>query len=219
MKRPTTPARELMMGRSSVRSFSESPIDPTIVTDAIQAASWAPSPHGTQPWRFVIVEEKRHRVGLAEAMAVSWREQLQLDTEDETVIAHRVQRSRDRLERAPVLVILCLYLGDAHDYPDAERQASETLMAVQSLGAAAQNFLLSIHEAGLASGWMCAPLFCPEIIRDYLGLDPRLEPHALFPVGEMESPPRRRDRRPVEDLIIRPRFPAGLENENGLPAD
>jgi F420 biosynthesis protein FbiB-like protein len=219
MTRIVSPVVEVMMARSSVRSFSETPIEPAIVTDAIQAASWAPSPHGTQPWRFVIVEEKCHRVGLAEAMAVSWQDQLRLDTEDEAVIAHRVQRSRDRLERAPVLVILCLFLGDAHAYPDEERQESETLMAVQSLGAAAQNFLLSIHEAGLASGWMCAPLFCPEIIREYLGLDAGLEPHALFPVGVMDSPPRRRERRPVEELIVRPNIRAELLDEQGLPAD
>jgi hypothetical protein len=66
---------------------------------------------------------------------------------------------------------------------------------------------------------MCAPLFCPEIIREYLGLDAGLEPHALFPVGVMDSPPRRRERRPVEDLIVRPNIRAELLDEQGLPAD
>lgn len=194
---------DVMMGRASVRSFQETQVDHGLVERAIEAAGWAPSPHGTQPWRFVIVSEKAHRVGLAEAMAVSWREQLRLDTEDEAIIEHRVERSRERLERAPVLVILCLYLGDAHAYPDSDRQSSETLMAVQSLGAAAQNFLLSIHESGLSSGWMCAPLFCPEIIQEYLGLPTGLEPHALFPVGYMDAPPKRRPRRSLDDLIVK----------------
>jgi len=98
-------------------------------------------------------------------------------------------------------VVLCLYLGDAHTYPDIERQDAEVTMAVQSLGAAAQNFLLALHSLGLDAGWMCAPLFNPETVRQTLGLDPALIPHAMFPVGVMDAPPRRRPRRPVETLI------------------
>jgi len=135
-------------------------------------------------------------------MAESWRDQLALDHEDRAIIEHRVSRSRERIERAPVVVILCLYLGEAHPYPDPARQEAERLMAVQSLGAAAQNFLLAIASRGLASGWMCAPLFCPGVIRDTLGLASDLEPHAMFPIGHMAAPPRRRSRRPVDELIV-----------------
>jgi coenzyme F420-0:L-glutamate ligase / coenzyme F420-1:gamma-L-glutamate ligase len=191
--------------RSSVRAFATEPIDRQRVVDAIEAAGWAPSPHGTQPWRFVLVEDEEVRRGLAGAMGDSWRDQLRLDALDTVEIEHRVSRSRERLERAPVVVILCLYLGDAHRYPDGSRQEAERLMAIQSLGAAAQNFLLAIHAAGLDAGWMCAPLFCPDIIQDFLGLDRSLEPHAMFPVGRMSTPPKRRPRRPVDDLIVVPR--------------
>ena len=138
-------------------------------------------------------------------MADSWRDQLRLDNVDEDVVEHRVSRSRERLERAPVVVILCLTLEDAHPYPDAGRQRAEELMAIQSLGAAAQNFLLALHALGLDAGWMCAPLFCPDLIVRDIGICPaNLEPHAMFPVGRMDLPPRRRARRPVEDLIVRP---------------
>ncbi len=188
--------------RSSVRSFRTDPIDRTLVVRAIEAAGWAPSPHGTQPWRFVLLERKEDRHSLADRMGASWREQLQLDELLEEVIEHRVARSKDRLERAPIVAILCLYLGEAHIYPDSLRQRAETTMAVQSLGAAAQNFLLALHAQGLDSGWMCAPLFCPDLIREHLGLDDGLEPHAMFPIGHVDMPPRRRPRRLVDDLIV-----------------
>ncbi|HYI26046.1 MAG TPA: nitroreductase family protein [Thermomicrobiales bacterium] len=200
---------DVMMGRSSVRSFRTDQIEPDLVVRAIEMAGWAPSPHGTQPWRFVIIERQQDRSRLAEAMADSWRDQLRLDHVDEDVVEHRVSRSRERLERAPVVVILCLTLEDAHQYPDAERQRSEELMAIQSLGAAAQNFLLALHGLGLDAGWMCAPLFCPDLIVRTLGLSASLQPHAMFPVGRMDLPPRRRERRPVEDLIVRPQVGPG----------
>lgn len=201
------PARELydvMTSRSSVRAFRSEPIDRGLVERAIEAAGWAPSPHGTQPWRFVIVDDRDTRYGLADAMAATWREQLRADSMDEDDIERRLRLSKDRLEQAPVVVVLCLYLGEAHAYPDRERQEAERLMAVQSLGAAAQNFLLAIEVEGLSAGWMCAPLFCPVVIRDFLGLDADLDPQAMFPVGRMARPPRRRPRRPLDTLIVRP---------------
>ncbi len=188
--------------RSSVRSFRTDPVDRQLVVRAVEAAGWAPSPHGTQPWRFVLLEHEEDRRSLAERMGASWREQLQLDDLPEEVIEHRVARSKDRLERAPVVAILCLYLGEAHHYPDKDRQRAESMMAVQSLGAAAQNFLLTLHALGLDSGWMCAPLFCPGLIREHLGLEDGLEPHAMFPIGHMEALPKRRPRRQVDDLIM-----------------
>jgi nitroreductase len=75
-------------------------------------------------------------------------------------------------------------------------------MAVQSLGAAAQNLLLAAYNLGLDAGWMCAPLFCPEKVVEALGLDPQLIPHALLTLGYAEGdPPKRRTRKPPEELI------------------
>lgn len=189
--------------RSSVRAFDTSPIPADAIRRAIEAAGWAPSPHGTQPWRFAVVECRAERFRLAAAMATTWREQLDLDGQDESVVERRLRRSRERLERAPFLVVLCLYLGDRERYPDRERQAAEDTMAIQSLGAAAQNFLLAVHAQGLDAGWMCAPLFCPDVVRFTLALGNDLEPHALFPVGRASAPPRRRQRRKVDELIVR----------------
>lgn len=196
---------DVIRNRSSVRSFRSEPVDLAVIERAVEAAGWAPSPHGTQPWRFVVLDDAETRHALASAMADEWRRQLRADSLDEADIERRLVNSRDRLERAPVVVIACLYLGDAHVYPDPARQQAEYLMAVQSLGAASQNFLLNIHAEGLSAGWMCAPLFCPDLIRDVLGLDEGLEPQAMFPVGYMANPPRRRERRPPESLIVRPR--------------
>lgn len=191
-----------VQGRRSVRAFSQRPVPAEIVRDVIEAAGWAPSPHGRQPWRFAVVEAFERRKALADAMAVSWREQLQFDGQDQAMVEHRLARSRERLERAPVLIVPCLYLDDLDIYPDDDRQSAEHIMAIQSIGAAIQNLLLRVYAAGLDAGWMCAPLFCPEIVRDALGLETALHPHALIPLGYAAQDPVRRPRRPVDDLIV-----------------
>jgi nitroreductase len=102
-----------------------------------------------------------------------------------------------------VLVIPCLYMVGLHEYPDPARAAAEEIMAIQSLGAAVQNMLLSAYSLGLDTGWMCAPLFCPGVVREVLGLDPNLSPHALIQLGYADIDPPRRAHRPISDLIVR----------------
>ena len=192
----------LAQGRRSVRAFETRPVPREIVEAAIAAAGWAPSPHGRQPWRFVVIESQARREALADAMAETWREQLRLDGQDEATVEARLEKSRDRLRRAPVLVLTCLYLAGLDVYPDPARQAAEATMAVQSLGAAVQNLLLALYAAGVDGGWMCAPLFCPDVVRATLGLGPGLDPHALIAVGYAAADPLRRPRLPLDALIV-----------------
>lgn len=192
----------VVRGRRSVRAFEDRPVPRAAVERAIGAAGWAPSPHGRQPWRFAVVEAPARRAALAEAMAASWEAQLALDGQDAATIAARSAKSRDRLVTAPVLIIVCRYLADLDVYPDPDRQAAEATMATQSLGAAVQNLLLSLWADGLDAGWMCAPLFAPDVVRAALDLDPALEPQALIPVGHAAKDPVRRPRRPLDDLIV-----------------
>ncbi len=202
-ERPGAPElAAIVRGRRSVRSFRPEPVPREVIEQAIAAAGWAPSPHGRQPWRFVVIESAERRYALAEAMASSWRTQLELDGQPPEVVQIRLDKSRQRLHEAPVLIVPCLYLADLDVYPDADRQEAERIMAIQSLGAAIQNLLLTVFAAGLDAGWMCAPLFCPDLVRDHLGLEPELTPHAVIPVGYPAKDPVRRPRRPTSELIV-----------------
>jgi F420 biosynthesis protein FbiB-like protein len=169
----------------------------------VEAAHWAPSPHGRQPWRFVILTRPEVKVQLAEHMGSTWRQNLEMDGQDAEIVNIRLEKSYQRICNAPAIIIACLYLEDLDRYPDEKRQADETTMAIQSLGAAIQNMLLMAYDLGLDTGWMCAPLFCPEVVCEALDLDPRLIPHALITVGYAAADPQRRDRLPLSSLIVR----------------
>ena len=190
-------------GRRSVRRYLSKKVPDEIVEQVLEAARWAPSPHGRQPWRFAVLGREETRERLADAMGEEWRVNLEMDGQSAEIVERRLEGSRRRLLDAPVLVLLCLYLEDLDEYPDAERQRGETTMAVQSLGAAAQNALLAAYNHGLDAGWMCAPLFCPDKVVEALGLDLKLVPHALLTLGYAEGdPPKRRARRSLDELVI-----------------
>ena len=194
---------DTVRGRRSVRRYLQKRVPEDVVERVLEAARWAPSPHGRQPWRFAVLTRVETKERLADAMGEEWRANLQMDGQEAEIVEKRLEGSRRRLLDAPLLVLICLYLDDLDIYPDAERQRGETTMAVQSLGAAAQNALLAAYDHGLDAGWMCAPLFCPEKVVEALGLDARLVPHALLSLGYADGdPPKRRERLSLDELVI-----------------
>ena len=77
--------------------------------------------------------------------------------------------------------------------PTRRRQRAEWGMALLSLGAAVENLMLTAADAGLASCWVAAPIFCPEEARDALALPAEWLPHALVLVGHPDPALRRPD--------------------------
>jgi coenzyme F420-0:L-glutamate ligase / coenzyme F420-1:gamma-L-glutamate ligase len=200
---PEPPVLDAIRGRRSVRRYLPREVPDEAVERVLEAARWAPSPHGRQPWRFAVVRKDETKARLADAMGGEWRLNLEMDGQDAEVVQRRLEGSRRRLLDAPVLILLCLYAEDLDAYPDPARQEKETTMAVQSLGSAAQNALLAAYDAGLDAGWMCAPLFAPEEVVGALGLNEPLVPHALLTLGYADGdPPKRRGRMPLEDLVV-----------------
>lgn len=193
---------DIIRGRRSVRKYQSHPVARDLVEQVLEAARWAPSPHGRMPWRFVVLTKPALKLILSEAMAEAWQHNLQMDEQPAEIVALRLRKSKERLLGAPTLIMPCLYLEDLDRYPDAERQHNETIMAIQSLGASIQNMLLKAYRLGLDAGWMCAPLFCPEVVVQALALDRRLIPHALITLGYAAADPKRRERLPLDQLIV-----------------
>ena len=192
----------IIRGRRSVRQLLPTPVDRTDLLAILDAARWAPSPHGRMPWRFALLTNPATKLRLAEAMGVEWRRQLGFDGQDAATVTLRAQKSHARITSAPAVIVPCLYIAELDTYPDPDRNAAEELMAVQSLGAAIQNLLLAAYARGLDCGWMCAPLFCPELVAETLGLAAPLMPHALITVGYAAADPVRRTRKPLDELLV-----------------
>lgn len=160
----------IIKDRRSIRRYDDRPVPRALITRLLEAARWAPSAHNRQPWRFVVITDPAWRERLARAMGAQLRSDLQADGLPEADIERQVGRSYQRISTAPVVIVLLLSMADMDRYPDERRQAAEHIMAVQSVALAAQNMLLTAHAEGLGACWMCAPLFCPDVVRAELSL-------------------------------------------------
>jgi coenzyme F420-0:L-glutamate ligase/coenzyme F420-1:gamma-L-glutamate ligase len=174
---------DLIHTRRSIRRYLDQAVPTDLIDRLLEAATWAPSAHNRQPWRFAVISSPSVKVQLADRMGNQLRSDRQRDGDAREVIARDVQRSHDRLVSAPVIIVACLSLIDMDHYPDARRNNLERIMAIQGVAASLQNLLLAAHEAGLGACWMCAPLFCPDVVRQVLQLPGDWDAQALITLG------------------------------------
>lgn len=192
---------EALHTRRSLRRYSDAPVPDEMLTTILDAAIRAPSAHNRQPWRFAVIRTQAIKVKLAAAMGARLRHDLQVDGVPPHIIEADAGRSYDRITSAPVLIALCLSMQDMDRYPDERRSKNEYLMAVQSTAMAGQNLLLAAHAYGLGACWMCAPLFCPDVVQACLSLPDDWEPQGLITLG-FPAQTREKDRKPLEMSVL-----------------
>jgi F420 biosynthesis protein FbiB-like protein len=191
----------LIAQRRSIRHFLPRPVEPDVLEQLLAAAQWAPSAHNRQPWRFVVVLGERNKRSLADRMAERLAAELRAQDVDEKAIAADTTRSRQRLTGAPVLIVVCLSMRDIDPQLDNRLQSLEEMMAAQSAAMAAQNLLLAAHAASLGACWLCAPLFCPDVVREVLDLPAELEAQGAIILG-YPAETRTRTREPLSTRVI-----------------
>jgi coenzyme F420-0:L-glutamate ligase/coenzyme F420-1:gamma-L-glutamate ligase len=178
---------DAIKGRRSVRKYLPRKVPDELVEEVLVAASWAPSAHNAQPWRFIVLSDASVKQRLAEAMAEAWASDLAKDG-----LNVEAEKRRTRVERfvnAPTLILACATMDGFRKFPDEKRQKCERDLAMQSLGAAMQNLLLVAYSAGLGACWYSAPGFCKEIVRELLAIPDAVEPEALVTMGYSAETP------------------------------
>ena len=194
------PLLTTLQSRRSVRHYRPEPIPPELLDRLLTAATWAPSAHNRQPWRFVVLTRPGGKARLAAAMGRQLRADLAADNVPPAAIEQDAARAYRRISSAPALILLCLTMADMDSYPDQRRQQHEWLMATQSVAMAGQNLLLAAHALGLGGCWLCAPLFCPEVVRQTLALPADWQPQGLVTLGYPAGVPSK-TRRSLPEVV------------------
>lgn len=198
----TTPdLRTFLRTRRSVRRFKPDPVPDSVLRDILHTATFAPSAHNRQPWRFVVLTDSSAKIHLSDAMAEEFQRDLEKDQVPPEEIAKRVSRSRERITGAPVVVILCLDMSEMDEYPDTRRKKAEYIIATQSAANAGMQLLLAAHAEGLGGVWVCSPMFAQETVQKALNISSTWEPQAMFLLGYPAETPAFRERKLLEEVV------------------
>jgi coenzyme F420-0:L-glutamate ligase/coenzyme F420-1:gamma-L-glutamate ligase len=196
---------EFLESRRTRRRFLPDPVELAAVERAVLAATTAPFPHHSRPFRVVVVGSGEGRKRYLAKMEAAWREDLAGDGTPAAVIERRVARSWALLGSAPVVLVPCLVGDERHRYPDGRRQAAEAAMFELAAGGAVQTLLLALHAQGLGAAWISSSLFCQEIATRALDLPTGWQPLGSIAAGHPDPGDQPRPRIPLDagDLILR----------------
>jgi nitroreductase len=159
--------------RRTHKEFTAQPIEPAVLAELFELASWAPNHHLTCPWRFRVLGERA-------------RERLMELAESEQAGA------AVKLRRAPTLVaVTAAQSGDA-------AQDREDLLAT---AVAAYLVLLGAHARGYAGYWRTVPLLDDDRGREIVGVPPSETPVGLLYLGHPVQEQRVPERAPLSEVV------------------
>lgn len=182
--------------RRSIRRFQPDPVADEVILRVIATATYAPSAHNTQPWRFVIVNDASARARLGQALTSAMRADMASAGASEAEIEKRVANSIRRINEAPVLILLCRDVTAVR-----EHKREDEIMSIQSVANAATYLLLAAHAEGLGGNWICWTLYAQEETREALNLPETWEPQAMVFLGYADEEPKEKALRLVEEVV------------------
>jgi F420 biosynthesis protein FbiB-like protein len=186
-----------LRSRRSIRKFNGQRIPDEVLREILETAAFAPSAHGLQPWRFVLIESQSVRTALGQALTERMRNDMKAENAPEAEIRSRVERSLRRIAEAPHIILLC---RDAEAVRTQSPQ--EDLMGVQSVAMAGLQLMLAAHAHGLGSNWICWPLYAQAETIRALNLPATWQPQGMVFLGYPAEEPKEKTPRPLAEVTL-----------------
>lgn len=154
------PVFEAIRQRRSVGQVKQEEPTREQIERILEAATYAPSHHVTEPWHFFVVTGAA-REGLGHVMAAS----LSMRMENRTCEKARVQllRERNKPLRAPVIITVAMM--------NLKNMPGMMVENIEAAGAAVQNMLLVAQEMGLATLWRTGDTAYDPFVKSWFGMD------------------------------------------------
>jgi coenzyme F420-0:L-glutamate ligase / coenzyme F420-1:gamma-L-glutamate ligase len=198
---------EMLMGliraRRSIRRFSARAVGRDDILRLVEAARWAPSNHNRQPWRFIVVEEKREIEQLAERVGTKLSEKLKSLPRIASSYAGDFSKYATFFSQAPVLLVVLHKRPISLSHSLLKDSSQPELVSGEPLSAAmaVQNLLLAAHALGLGGCVLTAPLIVQEAVLGDVNLPAGYDVTCFVAIGYPgETPPQPR-RKGIEQIM------------------
>jgi nitroreductase len=182
---------EAIKTRRSISRFKPDPPPRELIEKILDAGTWAPTHHLTEPWRFFVLTG-RAREKLGEVMAQALAEELADPNSQESRV--KIDAEKQRPLRAPVIIAVA-----ASPKQDPNVVELEEIVATS---AAIQNMLLAAHALGLGAILRTGKAAYRKKVKDFFGLSDREYLLGFIYLGYPDAQPQKGFRTPFQNKTV-----------------
>ncbi len=161
----------LIETRKSIRSYKPQEIEEEKLNYILQAFRKAPSAKNLQPWKLIIVKDKKKINDLAIAC-----------------------NNQTFLSEAPILIVACAKEDEAYGVMGGYMNSYPIDVAL-----AMEHLILAATEKGLGTCWIGA--FKEKLVKDLLNIPENVRVVTITPVGYPAREGRTRGRKPLSEIV------------------
>jgi F420 biosynthesis protein FbiB-like protein len=180
--------------RRSIRRFQEKEVSQDTIDILLKSAAWAPSPNNDQPWRFVVVKDKKVKQDIVNTLM----EKLTDYYKSKELSAERMRQYISSIFSAPVHIFA---LCDDSNIEEKEWKDIQMLWNMQAVSCACQNILLSARSMGLGSLWIGLSLVAEDQIKTLIGAPENFRLVSVIAIGYPADEPLPPVRKPLSEVV------------------
>ncbi|MHC4638006.1 MAG: nitroreductase family protein [Planctomycetota bacterium] len=188
--------------RRSIRKYTDQKVGREKIEQLIEVASWAPSNHNRQGWKFIVFEDSQEIHTLSKQTRKFMKKSLEGAHKLVAGKAEELIHYSGAFDSAPVLILVMhkkspavsKYIIDSGTSILASGEVLSTAMACQ-------NLLLAAKAMGLGTCIMTAPLLAGTVWKSLDNLPAGFEPTCLITIGYPAETPEAPRRKKLEHII------------------
>lgn len=181
--------RDAIFGLRATRVFRDEPIPPAVLHEILEAATMACSSGNTQPWEFIVVQDRDLKLAIQaemkDAFAVIDAERAQTEKQltDSSGRSVTGRAAVENLHLAPAIVVVCWnpergirMKNEYEESPDGSLRETRAIPGGRgvSLFQSTQNMMLAARSHGVRSLFTTFFFLKQKEIRDLLGIPPQI---------------------------------------------
>jgi len=166
-----TSLMDLIEKRKSIRSYKPQDVEEEKLNYILQAFRKAPSAKNLQPWKLIVVKDKKKISDLSIAC-----------------------NNQTFISEAPILIVACAKEDEAYGVMGGYMNSYPVDIAL-----ALEHLILAATEKGLGTCWIGA--FKEKLVKDLLDVPDNVRVVAITPVGYPAIEGRTRGRKPISEIV------------------
>ncbi|MGA1871123.1 MAG: nitroreductase family protein [bacterium] len=185
---------ELIKNRRTIRKYKDKPIPKEILEKIIDAGRWGASPHNSQPWFFIVIEDISLRNALIYNINKTSRNYL-------TSTNILFKKSIRILETAPVIILVYNnhYLSKKVFELEESISSLAYISEIEGISSTIQNMQLVAFSLNLGMAWLTMPLISKEQINNLIATKDELV--AILTLGYPAEKGQRLKRKPLSETV------------------